>query len=337
MLTKMNSAFCIECREETDYELKEETRTRIVKEKEYHYKTIVAYCKKCGEEVSVPGLADKDMELFDTCYRQTEDIISLSEIRSLMDTYHLGKAPLSLTLGFGEVTISRYFDGQIPSKKYSDIMRTALYYPEYMLELLHKNRQKIRLTAYQKALKAIQNAMDTPKATPEIQTIINYILNEVVEITPLALQKLLYFSQGLYLARHKTPLFNDNCEAWIHGPVYPEVYNQYKQYGYNPIEDEGVFLKDDSARLSDSAKEILNLVINSFGIYSGKFLEKITHKETPWITARGGIESIEYSKNPIPKESIQSYFEKIQNQYGMSNCDEVKHYIQDMTESITKP
>lgn len=33
------------------------------------------------------------------------------EIEALMSLYHLGKAPLSYALGFGEVTITRYLQG----------------------------------------------------------------------------------------------------------------------------------------------------------------------------------------------------------------------------------
>lgn len=47
-------------------------------------------------------------------------------------------APLSLALGFGEVTIARYLEGQIPSKQYSNIMRLALTLPAYMKKLLKK-------------------------------------------------------------------------------------------------------------------------------------------------------------------------------------------------------
>lgn len=33
------------------------------------------------------------------------------------------------------------------------------------------------------------------------------------------LQKLLYYAQAWYLVYNKKPLFNDDIEAWIHGPA----------------------------------------------------------------------------------------------------------------------
>ena len=50
-------------------------------------------------------------------------------------------------------------------------------------------------------------------------------------MTNLRLQKLLYFAQGWHLARFGRPLFDASIEAWPYGPVVPEVYRAYKEYG----------------------------------------------------------------------------------------------------------
>ena len=320
--------FCIECRKDTIYVLKEEIKTKTIKEKEYDYKTIVAYCKECGEEISLPGLIDKDMELFDRQYRFVEDIISIAEIEKIMEIYNIGKAALSLALGFGEITIFRYLEGQMPSKKYSDVMREVLYNHEVMQNKLNENRERVGEAAYKKAMQAIARVKQNSKVSEKIQIVIHYILNAVVEITPLALQKLLYFTQGLSLSINGEELFVDDCEAWIHGPVYPEVYYQYKQYGYNPIEDQSaiIFNFNDNI-LSTKEKQLINSVIETFGMYSGKILENITHKEEPWIIAREGIESIEYSNNIISKESIKRYFVDLGEKYNLKDTDEILRYI----------
>lgn len=71
----------------------------------------------------------------------------------------------------------------------------------------------------------------------KIESIANYIINKSMEITPLALQKLLYFSQSFHKVFLDIFLFDDDCEAWVHGPVYNDIYFKYKDHGYNPIED----------------------------------------------------------------------------------------------------
>lgn len=62
-----------------------------------------------------------------------EGIISIDDIKKIMETYKIGKESLSLKLGlFKEVTIHRYLEGQVPSKEYSDIIKAALSYPSYI-------------------------------------------------------------------------------------------------------------------------------------------------------------------------------------------------------------
>jgi uncharacterized phage-associated protein len=55
----------------------------------------------------------------------------------------------------------------------------------------------------------------------------NLMLDEAerlgVEVTHLALQKLLYFAHGLFPINCKRPLVSGCFEAWQHGPVHPAV------------------------------------------------------------------------------------------------------------------
>ncbi len=62
-------------------------------------------------------------------------------------------------------------------------------------------------------------------------------------ISNLKVQKLLYYAQGGYLAFHDEPLFPEAIKAWAHGPVVPQVYHEYKQYGAGPIPVEPVDLR----------------------------------------------------------------------------------------------
>ena len=331
MKKENKKTFCCECREDVGYKLHEEKRTRLVKGKEYHYKTIVAYCKECDEEVNVSGLLDKDIELFDKQYRLDENLITQEDLKKLLKIYDIGKAPLSLALGFGEITLTRYFAGQIPSKRYSDIVRRALYDPKFVQQLVKENKEKITDKAYNKINQIVEGIIDTVRATSKIQVLAQYFIQIMPEVTPLALQKLLYFTQGLYFVQMKQPLFADDCEAWVHGPVYPEVYRQYRHYVYNPIDgNDSVVLMTDGGQLSIKEKAVAQLVADSFGKYSGKVLENITHREEPWIKARAGVGTIEYSQNVISKARIEKYFCGLSNKYRMNTKEEVEHYIDDI-------
>lgn len=56
-------------------------------------------------------------------------------------------------------------------------------------------------------------------------------------INNLKLQKLVYYSQAWHLAIHGIPLFKEDFQAWVHGPVVPELYQKYKGFGWQPIKE----------------------------------------------------------------------------------------------------
>lgn len=60
------------------------------------------------------------------------------------------------------------------------------------------------------------------------------MLYKCEDITPLVLQKALYYDQGFYYAFEGQFIFNEDCEAWVHGPVYRKVYNRYSTYRFDP-------------------------------------------------------------------------------------------------------
>lgn len=56
-----------------------------------------------------------------------------------------------------------------------------------------------------------------------------------LELTHLALQKLLYFAHGTFLVEKGRPLVSGYFEAWKNGPVHPAVYKAFKVSGAKPI------------------------------------------------------------------------------------------------------
>ena len=126
-------------------------------------------------------------------------------------------------------------------------------------------------------------------------------------ITPLKLQKILYYAQGYYLALYNKSLFKEDFQAWAHGPANPGIYNKYKDVGYDAIDepDPKEVIKFDS-----ETSNFLSDIWNTFGIYDGKYLEELTHKEEPWIKAREGYEPGEKCNVVIKKEDMQAFFKK---------------------------
>lgn len=328
MMKERNTDFCTACRKETEYEIKIIPKKEKIKEKEYEFQFTTAVCKNCGEEMMLPGLIDLNIRERDRQFRKAEDLISVEEIKKLMSLYHIGKAPLSLALGFGEVTVARYLDGQMPSKGYSDTMRSALYFPEHMEALLIQNREKVGETAYKKAKKAISELKELFAVSDKMLISIAYIFEQMQEVTPLALQKILYFIQGIYMVLFDKPLYPEECCAWVHGPVYEKVYDLFKGFRYNPIDDNRfVLFYGRSGQLTEEERRVIDLVVGTFGMYSGKVLETITHGERPWREARQGCEPWEHSHTVIPREEIKAYFAEVSRLYGIDSAEGLNRYI----------
>ncbi|WGD98342.1 Panacea domain-containing protein [Bacillus safensis] len=105
-------------------------------------------------------------------------------------------------------------------------------------------------------------------------------------ITPLKLQKLLYYAQAFSLRDRKGTLFTEAIEAWQHGPVVPKIYRRYKDYGYFTIphkEFDNKASVNEEPKLTDDEIETIKEVWEQFGHLDGKFLEELTHQEDPWI------------------------------------------------------
>ena len=133
-------------------------------------------------------------------------------------------------------------------------------------------------------------------------TIAKWIINKI-HPEPLKLQKLLYLAQGYSYALYDRPLFKEEIEGWVHGPVVRNVYNMFSSYQYNCID-----INYEVEELDKEAEDVLNYVINNFAKYDSKYLEKLSHEQEPWIMARSGLDPDERSDKTISKESISNYF-----------------------------
>lgn len=108
-------------------------------------------------------------------------------------------------------------------------------------------------------------------------------------LTNLKLQKLAYYAQGFYLAIFDTPLFDETIEAWTHGPVVPDLYQAYKQYGRSPVPIAENF---DINALEEDEINLIEEVYRVYGQFSAWQLRDMTHEEAPWINNEAYAEVI---------------------------------------------
>jgi uncharacterized phage-associated protein len=298
-----------------------------IKDKEYSYYGQEARCDDCGLDIHVPEVRDSNLRALYDVYRREHGIISLCKICDLPHKYGIAKRPLSLLLGWGELTYSRYVDGKVPAKQYSDELERLYSSPEYYLAKLERNKNLISDVAYRKSRQAVDAILYMGMDRNEkINIMAAYILHKCEDITALALQKTLYYAQGFYHAFYGDFLFADDCEAWVHGPAYRGVYGKYKEYRFEPIKETSHF---DESILSEQEISVLNCVIKYFCCYSGKVLEDMTHTESPWLETRGALQPSALSNRIIEKDIISAYFDKIKAKYQMITPVDIGAYARD--------
>ena len=130
------------------------------------------------------------------------------------------------------------------------------------------------------------------KAMPTytVHDIANYFLFKAEQedqelLSNMKLQKLIYYAQGLHLAIGEGPLFNSPIEAWTYGPVVPEIYHKYKEYGRGGIPtDEGF----DPSVIDADTRDFLDEVFDVFGQFSAFRLMDLSHSDKCWVDAGDG-------------------------------------------------
>lgn len=132
-------------------------------------------------------------------------------------------------------------------------------------------------------------------------------------ITNLKLQKLVYYVQAWHLAITGNKLFDNDFQAWVHGPVLIELYNDYHDLKWHPIMrddlDNSSILKLEQ-KFGENVTDIIRQVINEYFELSAYQLERLTHSEDPWQKAREGLPPDSPSNNIIKSEWMSEYYKQ---------------------------
>lgn len=149
----------------------------------------------------------------------------------------------------------------------------------------------------------------------ETLTIAKYFLlkgsQEGIGISPMKLQKLIYFAHGWFLAIFNRPLIKETIQAWKYGPVIPVIYDKFQSFGNSPI---SIFVRKDDARFDFKAeeKELLDFIWDIYKGYSAIQLSNLTHvKRSPWDVVLSRDKRVHLTNVPIDNELIKVYFQEV--------------------------
>ena len=137
---------------------------------------------------------------------------------------------------------------------------------------------------------------------------------EGTTLNPMQIQKLVYIAHGWHLAIVEKPLIHESVEAWTYGPVIPDLYHEFKQWGNEGIQEYAAEIRISSSPGAPrqfredvpsiegecpdptEVKAILERVWEVYKRFTAVQLSNMTHQEgTPWDVAR---------KNNVGKRSV---------------------------------
>ncbi len=125
------------------------------------------------------------------------------------------------------------------------------------------------------------------------RSVCNLMLDQAssrIQITNLALQKLLYFAHGLFLTRYGAPLISGYFEAWRYGPVNPSAYAAFKLSKDNPITFRANKINPLTGEISplenptdETVMRHTRWIVESYGTMTAGRLVEIAHADGgPW-------------------------------------------------------
>ena len=157
--------------------------------------------------------------------------------------------------------------------------------------------------------------------------IANYVISKSVDptindkVTNLKLQKILYFLQAAFLVEKQVSLIKESFQPWAYGPVIPQAYRFFNQFGYNRIEEtvsefdidttngfEFTEIKFNPSKISVKDRDLIDSYYQQISKYSAGELVDLTHSQQFWINAEKSGEIARRDSNPYTDDDILDAF-----------------------------
>ena len=257
------------------------------------------------------------------------NLITPEEIRLIPLRYSIGKRPLSLLLGWGELTYTRLLDGNTPTAEHAAQLRAIIDDPALYARTLVKGRSRITDMAFRRSFQAVDELLADESGAENAMNI--FLVADRIcalaegDLTPSALQRLAYYAQGFSFSRLKRPLFDDLPTADAFGPEYERIRNAYSfdaiqeaAASYGPLDTSRKKPSSDEEALSyvkpltKDECAIIDKVYSRYGNRSGQELSRMSKYDAPWRKARKKANvgrDGEYAEL-ITEKSLRKFFAK---------------------------
>lgn len=140
----------------------------------------------------------------------------------------------------------------------------------------------------------------------DVLAVAEYILDKTGYVSTMKLQKLAFYSNALSLVRYGEPLFPEQFQAWVNGPVCRDLFRAHRGKFIIGPGELGVSPGYDSLNAHERA--CVDETVRVLGGYDGNELSELTHGESPWRDARDGCEDNARCEVIISNEAIRSFY-----------------------------
>lgn len=145
---RAEKCLCICCMEEHEVKTVLVQEQTTFKNEKVNYQASYLYCDVTEElYMDEDQMQENDIAMKDA-YRKGQGLLTFGEISRIRAKYSISQKDLSILLGWGEKTITRYESHQVQDKAHDTILKKIDQDPEWFLNLLKEARESISPESY---------------------------------------------------------------------------------------------------------------------------------------------------------------------------------------------
>lgn len=337
VVLKRERKLCTCCMEEHEVAEVLVPETNIFKGVKISYEAVYEYCEAADELHAAGEMISRNDTAMKDAYRKQKGLLTSQEIGEIRKMYGITQTDLSLLLGWGAKTITRYEGHQVQDAAYDSILRKLAEDPGWFLQLLDENKDKFSKELWEKyrvqAEKAyyasrdqyLQKALSskyaeingyptycggTPLNIPKIKEVICYFAKakKVTALFKVKLMKLMWYADELSHKRRGHSITGLAYQRLTMGavPVGHKLLMELDGIRYEEIEypDDRVgykFLPNPDMSFQHLSPEDIQVLDDVIAVCGGDSKEEIVtrmHKERAYLeTAEKDLIQYQYSND----------------------------------------
>ncbi len=219
---------CPLCMEFHDLELVEKKTKSIFKGEEIEFTSTYYLCKNTNELLMTESLIQENSLKTKDAYRRKVGLLTSSEIKNIRDKYEISQKDLSKSLGWGELTVTRYENHQVQDRAHDDVLLCIKENPLEMYKHVVKNKDNLSESAYKRIIKEVKKHLPESKNKYLLNSIFvdyddyssekyqgntkldlnkviemtNYFAEEIEDLYTVKLMKLLWYTDNLHYKQY---------------------------------------------------------------------------------------------------------------------------------------